>query len=650
MKDKKLVIIFLLLLVILVLTLGVTYAFFSYDKVSNKTHSMIAGDISLTYNEETNTLSLTNVFPETPEEARLRNDNFITFTISGINTSTKDINYEIDLIHGDDITDKTRVNDEHLKFDLEETISGNTTMVVNNMSYSDLSNYLSIWVGHVPANTTSTITRTYKLRMWLSDEVTISDTKVDADYSTSVFRNSYASIKLRVIGDFNEHDYVKRAYDIIQTNAISSTTSSAFVTNTNGIDYGLISSDTNGKGLYILRGTENDIYPIAFYRGDVNNNNVIFGGFCWQIVRTTDTGGIKMIYNGVVTGNGTTCENTSYNDRIMTKSAFNTNDTSMSDVGYMYNIRYENNSFSWITNALFASSATWVTDHYELTDASVTTPDATHHYSCNATSSSATCTNIRYVYDVSGTTKYHITLTNGELIEDAIYKMTGNGTSEIITRNNGYVLNNTDSTIKTILETWFRTNLTNEVNTSNPNYVNYLEDTIWCNDRTFIKSGTYSLQESGWNPNGGSLSTFLYFETRNRFNNGSWYSTTNVPVTICERELDQFRVNNSKAPLNYPIGLLTADEVIMAGASGNSSISNYTYYLRTGTYDTWLATPANCTNYTVNGLFISKNGNLAYNYVSNNKILRGAISLKLGTTFEDGGDGTPTNPYVVKMN
>ncbi len=200
-NKKKTIIISIILLITIAITIGITYAFFNYTKVSTKSHSIIAGNISLTYNEETNTLSLTNVFPETPEEARLRNDNFITFTISGINTSTKDINYEIDLIHGNDITEKTRFLDNHLKFDLEETIGANTNLVVNNMSYNDLTNYLSMWVGHVPANTTSSITRSYKLRMWLSDKVTISDTNPNADYTTTVFRNSYGSIKVRVIGD-----------------------------------------------------------------------------------------------------------------------------------------------------------------------------------------------------------------------------------------------------------------------------------------------------------------------------------------------------------------------------------------------------------------------------------------------------------------
>ena len=32
----------------------------------------------------------------------------------------------------------------------------------------------------------------------------------------------------------------------------------------------------------------------------LNMNNVVFAGICWQMIRTTDTGGVKMIYNGEV--------------------------------------------------------------------------------------------------------------------------------------------------------------------------------------------------------------------------------------------------------------------------------------------------------------------------------------------------------------
>lgn len=66
------------------------------------------------------------------------------------------------------------------------------------------------------------------------------------------------------------------------------------------------------QGIYRLDGTENDDYPIYFYRGLNSNihNHVKFAGYCWRIVRTTNTGGIKIIYNGIPNENGI-CSNSS---------------------------------------------------------------------------------------------------------------------------------------------------------------------------------------------------------------------------------------------------------------------------------------------------------------------------------------------------
>lgn len=61
-----------------------------------------------------------------------------------------------------------------------------------------------------------------------------------------------------------------------------------------GVDF-TKQSTTSDSGVYQLKGS--DIY---YYRGNVSDNYVLFAGYCWQIVRTTDTQGIKLIY---VSGN-----------------------------------------------------------------------------------------------------------------------------------------------------------------------------------------------------------------------------------------------------------------------------------------------------------------------------------------------------------
>ena len=69
----------------------------------------------------------------------------------------------------------------------------------------------------------------------------------------------------------------------------------------------------------------------------LEKNNVIFGGFCWQTIRTTDTGGVKLIYNGIP--NEGKCNNTGSASTIG-GSRFNSTQTTVADVGYMKNSGY----------------------------------------------------------------------------------------------------------------------------------------------------------------------------------------------------------------------------------------------------------------------------------------------------------------------
>ena len=120
-----------------------------------------------------------------------------------------------------------------------------------------------------------------------------------------------------------------------------------------GINFGAISSDTNGKGVYTFSRTANYAYPIYYYRGDVQNNNVLFGNFCWKILRTTTTGGVKLIYNG--TPNNGVCNNVGEASEIG-KSIFNIEDTGAKYVGYMYDNNTTNSTIKTIIDEWFENN------------------------------------------------------------------------------------------------------------------------------------------------------------------------------------------------------------------------------------------------------------------------------------------------------
>ena len=98
---------------------------------------------------------------------------------------------------------------------------------------------------------------------------------------------------------------LEKLYDKLLDNAVYDDVESEYVKG-NGIDFSLPSSNIssediniNGLGLYIYSSSKGSTYPIVYYRGNIDNNYVILGDFCFQIVRTTDTGGIKIMYAGL---------------------------------------------------------------------------------------------------------------------------------------------------------------------------------------------------------------------------------------------------------------------------------------------------------------------------------------------------------------
>jgi len=210
--DNKKKIILSVLVVLLLLAIGVTYAFFTYE--SGTKSDIVTGQIYMNY-EETSTISLTGVFPETKAQALARQDEngVFEFTITGRNTSDKPVYYEIDLLDGGVITGKdassTKILPEHVMIYLER----DGEPLIDGMAYQDFDTR-RIWVETVPANQDTNIEHKYTLRMWVSEDVTISDTNRYADYTTSEWNSAYASLKVRVTGDFNvktsPYDYMAR--------------------------------------------------------------------------------------------------------------------------------------------------------------------------------------------------------------------------------------------------------------------------------------------------------------------------------------------------------------------------------------------------------------------------------------------------------
>ena len=207
-KKKELIILGIVTLVLLV-TLGVTYAIFTFSKTSGKSE-LIAGDIYMRY-KETKGITLSNAMPRTNYDP----NGYFEFTIEGKNTYTeKDIIYDVVLEHGDAPSDANRtirIEDKYLHFRLVEVVNNDEQEIFNDKKYDNIQNK-RIYVNTIPKNTTTNTSHVYRLYMWIGSEVGIGNTE-DATYSTSDWNKVYASVKVNVTGDFSEKEVEKEPTD-----------------------------------------------------------------------------------------------------------------------------------------------------------------------------------------------------------------------------------------------------------------------------------------------------------------------------------------------------------------------------------------------------------------------------------------------------
>ena len=323
-----------------------------------------------------------------------------------------------------------------------------------------------------------------------------------------------------------------------------------------------------------------------YYRGNVTNNYVKFADKYWRIIRYNGDGTVRVIYDGTVAhANGEPSE-----DRQIGISAFNNhwkkdNVEESADsygvydnaaVGYMYGNRdgiveqstqgntssYTNASTYYIAKEYSYDAST---DIFTLKDpiavlGSAMTNDYIGYYTFNYTYLGIYD---QYIYKITS-------VTAGSSSTNVGYSYVTYGT----TSKEKAQTNTNDSTIKAYLDNWYKNNI---VGTTNEQY---LADNIFCNDRS-ISTGT----PSGYSNLGyGTEKTayrWYYFENN---------SYNNKMMLTCPQQNDAFTVNDTSkgnGALTYPVGLLSADEIVLAGGRHTG---NRGYYLYSGQW-WWSSSP-----------------------------------------------------------
>ena len=206
--------------------------------------------------------------------------------------------------------------------------------------------------------------------------------------------------------------------------------------------------------------------------------------------------------------------------------------------------------------------------------------------------------------------------------------------------------NTNNSTIKTYIDNWYKTNI---VGTTNEQY---LADNVFCNDRS-ISSNKPS---SSYNNLGYGTNLTAY----------RWYyfadsSYNNKRMLMCPQKNDAFTVSditNGNGALTYPVGLLSTDEIVLAGGGYDETDEGYDetdegyeensgYYLYSG-QSWWASSPFNFNGHEAYGRFVSSRGYAdIVDLVNDHHGVRPVFNLKAEVLTQ--GSGTASDPYRISL-
>ena len=622
---KKILLSILTIIVITLVTFVVSYAAFSYTGLGQKTNTITTGAVTMSYTESNNIISINNALPTTDATGKSRKGTgeYFDFTVKSSITGNTDINYEI---AAKEETGNT-FSGNNIKYYLTTVNSnGKETEVMPPRTYYEEpsgnvytgrpADMMSLFVGNLKEQGETIIN--YRLRLWVDESYNPQNDNGGLTYKVKVSVYGQTSDTVAQMEDtYCKDNGFTTLSDcmLVMNNHETSVDEAKTAIKTKGTpDFTKIApNDTETDGLYMAEDDEGESY---YYRGAVKNNYVSFAGFIWRIIRRNGDGSIRLIYSGKSTSDTGDATMIGY-------SQFNSKYWDPTYVGYKYKEDFslhEDNGiteYTWFTNTkeyAYGTGYTFdeTTKKFTLTgDIKNLTWNDNHAEIVNNQLYSCLNTSCNVVYKVTG-------YTDATTMKVQPISYSSNSLLSAQT-------NTTDSTIKTKLDSWYKTNLIS--------YASYLEDTTFCSDRS-MTSGTYKID------------SYTFYGAYNRLQ-----SNNKTPSLKCAQENDKFRVSSTNAKLDYPVGLILADEVALAGGRGyydGSYSPNSNYYLYNGKYF-WTFSPSYFVPLDSHALVWSvlSSGSLdPWTRVTNSYGVRPVINLKANTLVTK-GDGSSINPFAI---
>ena len=445
----------------------------------------------------------------------------------------------------------------------------------------------------------------------------------------------------------------------------------------------------------------------VYFNQCTDKRNIIFNNMCFQIIRTTDTGGIKMVYNGEpVDGK---CLSTREDHKGIVEEDYGPSEFDTSYLygdGFTYDI--SNNTFT-LTNTF---TETWSDSTYEnlLSKYTCMSNEATCEklYQINSYYSNIESNYSYYIIDDTnyaqiGTSSFNARSRSLSLVgymfnkvyfsqnispgtteykygssytyENGTYTLAGT-TQTISDWNTGYTqLNNTHYTC------WNTTGTCSTISyvySTNSGFANYIEmkdgksisdvinEMLYDNNVNKYNSSIKGIIDAWYKQNlsgkTNKLEDTVYCNDRSITSYGGWNpnggsvtayiarlqfknNTLNSDLS-CLNVTDQFTVSNSKAKLMYPVGLVTHGELNIL--TNNNSSTYYDILTKTGAL-WWSLSPHYFSTTQAGMRCVAPTGDIddGDNINNSNIGIRFAISLKNSVTIVD-GTGSEEDPWIVE--
>ena len=609
----------------LVVVIGISYSAFTYSGIGKKENKITTGAITMLYTESSNTITMNNALPTTDNTGKTRKNagEYFDFTVKSSITGNADINYEIAAKEEAGNT----FSGDNIKYYLT-TVDGNgkeTEVMVPRTYYEEPSgnvytgrpaDMMSLYTGNLNQQGDTTIN--YRLRIWVDENYNPQNDNGGLTYKVKV--NVYGQTSDTVAQAEDKYCYengfttLSDCMLVINNHEATTDAAKTAIKAKGTPDFTKTApNDTETDGLYMTEDDEGESY---YYRGAVKNNYVSFAGFIWRIIRRNGDGSVRMIYSGKSTsdtGDAVTIGTSVFNDKYWDPTY----------VGYKYNEDFslhESNGttgYNWFTNTQkynFGTGYTFdqSTKKFTLTgDIKQLTWNDNHDEIVNNQLYSCLNTSCNVVYKVTG---YNNATTM--IVQPISYS-----SNSLLTAQT----NKTDSTIKTKLDNWYKTNMIS--------YSDKLADETFCSDRSIVSGSGYLTTPS------------TFYGAYNRLQDNK------KPSLKCSQNNDKFKMSNENVKLDYPVGLILADEVALSGGRGyyNGGYSpNSNYYLYNGNYY-WTLSPSNfnSNNSIADVWLVVPSGSLhPWNGVTSSFGVRPVVNIKADVTITK-GDGTSLNPYLI---